>query len=448
MTRPRPDRSDRTSAHLWLAGLIVVCWAGLSSGRPLRALDDYEQAPIHYSTATPDNVVSRLQQRLDARELELDFHADDGYVRAVLTALDIPISSQTLVFSKTSLQRNKISPKRPRALYFNDDVYVGFCQQGDVVEISAVDPQLGTVFYTLDQTRAAHPQFTRQNDACLICHGSSMTHQVPGHMIRSVFPDSSGQPLFSSGTYRIDHRSPFEKRWGGWYVTGTHGDQGHLGNRVYAGQVDLQTVDRTTGANKTTLDGLVDLRRYPSTHSDLVALMVLEHQVEAHNLITQANFQTRMALHYQQALNRELNEAADHQWPSTRKRMESSCRDLVRYLLFCDEAALVAPVAGSSEFASEFAGRGPFDDRGRSLRQFDLERRLFRYPCSYLVYSSAMAGLPAPMLEQVTRSLATVLTSPPAEDEFRHLSADDRQAIREILQATWPAYATVDPPAP
>ena len=173
---------------------------------------EFEQEPIRYSQAKPDNRVSRLIDSVAAGEAKLKHEEHFGYLRSLLSALDVPTDSQMLVFSKTSLQRHRIAPRTPRALYFNDEVYIGFCQQGDVLEISAVDPQLGTVFYTLDQDPLLAPNFRRQTDNCLICHGSSQTKEIPGHVVRSVFSDASGLPILSSGTYRIDHTSPIEKR--------------------------------------------------------------------------------------------------------------------------------------------------------------------------------------------------------------------------------------------
>src|SRR5437660_3788546 len=171
-------RNTQRSAGRWLAGLVL----SLVLAAPVAATDDFEREPIHYSQARPDNVVSRLQQRIDAGLAKPVFDPSMGYARWLLKELDVPLSSQMLVFSKTSMQRNRISPKTPRALYFNDDVYVGYCQNGHVMEVSAVDPQLGAVFYTLDQDPDEKPHFVRQTDACLLCHGSSQTRGIPGHL--------------------------------------------------------------------------------------------------------------------------------------------------------------------------------------------------------------------------------------------------------------------------
>ncbi len=250
------------------------------------AADEFERPPIEYSKSTPDNSVSRLQARLDQGQATLPYAEKSGYLAALLAALEVPVESQTLVFSKTSLQRSRISPRKPRAIYFNDDVYVGFCQSGDVLEISVADPKLGAVFYTLDQHDKETPRLVRQTDNCLLCHSSSRTEGVPGHVVRSLFVDTSGQPIFSAGSYTVDHTTPLEQRWGGWYVTGKHGAQKHLGNLIIQGQDVPREVDNTQGQNVTDLAGRLNVDNYPAPHSDIVALMVLEHQTLVHNRIT------------------------------------------------------------------------------------------------------------------------------------------------------------------
>jgi hypothetical protein len=401
------------------------------------ATDDFERDPINYSQTDPVNIVSQLQQRLAAGDAKLEFEPHFGYLKSLLRELNVPASSQTLVFSKTSLQRQRISPRAPRSLYFNDDVYVGFCQDGEVLEISAADPNLGTVFYVVDQEEADPPRIMRQTDNCLLCHGSSQTLSVPGHLIRSVFPDAGGAPILSAGTYRIDQTSPLEKRWGGWYVTGRHGSQKHLGNLVIRGQQVKEPVDNSQGLNVTDLSSRINVDNLLTPHSDIVALMVLEHQAMAHNLLTQANFTARQALHYEQTLNRELGEPADHRWNSTTSRIKSAGEPLVKYFLFSGEAPLSEPIQGSSSFAEEFAARGKRDPLGRSLRDFDLQRRLFRYPCSYLVDSPSFHALPEEMRQYVWMRLADVLSGRDQSPAFAHLTAEDRTAIREILQATY-----------
>jgi hypothetical protein len=425
--------SDWRTARLLLAIALAHSAAlGTAGGQ------EFEQEPIRYSHSQPDNRVSRLFERVASGEKRLTHEDGAGYLRSLLAELEVPVSSQMLVFSKTSLQRHRISPRTPRALYFNDDVYIGFCQDGDVLEISAVDPQLGAVFYTLDQDAVERPAIRRQSDNCLICHGSSQTKEIPGHVVRSVFTDAGGLPVLSAGTYRIDHTSPLEKRWGGWYVTGTHGDQKHLGNLIVSGRSDPDTVDNAAGLNQTSLASRFDTSNYLSGHSDIVALMVLEHQADAHNYLTRASFLTRQATHYQDALNRELKEPADHQWDSTKSRIKNAGEPLVEYLLFSNEAQLTAPLRGASGFAEEFSQRGPRDRQGRSLRDFDLTTRLFKYPCSYLVYSPSFAALPPEVRDYILRRLWEVLSGQDHSQKFTHLTSADRAAVLAILLETMP----------
>ena len=100
------------------------------------------------------------------------------------------------------------------------------------------------------------------------------------------------------------------------------------------------------------------------------------------------------------------------------------------------ETELTDAVRGTSSFSQEFTARGPQDQQGRSLRQFDLKTRVFRYPCSYLIYSDCFDALPEPVLERVYQRLWDVLTGEDEAEKFAHLSAADRTAILEILRDT------------
>jgi hypothetical protein len=398
--------------------------------------EDFEREPIKYSQSTPENAVTRLQQKLKRGELRLEYRDDRGYLDSLLEALEVSPKSQALVYSKTSLQIARIRPRTPRAIYFNDDVYVGYCQMGDVMEVSVADPKLGTVFYTLEQTRTDQPEFVRQTDNCLICHASSRTDNVPGHLIRSLYVDAGGQPKFAAGSYMVDQTTEWEKRWGGWYVTGTHGEMPHLGNLIIRSREVPRPVDNSAGQNVTDLQELLRTDPYLTPHSDLVALTVLAHQVKGHNLITRANFTARDALHYQKTLNEELGEKPGHRWDSTTRRIRSASEELLEYLLFAGEARLTSPISGTSGFAEEFSRRGPFDDRGRSLHQLDLQTRLLKYPCSYLIYTESFQQLPEEVLSRLGSHMEEILSGQDESETWKHLSSNDRKAILQILLGT------------
>lgn len=433
----------------WLTGVLrhsTVCllswvfvmqaWHATLVQRSVRAGDDFEQAPINYGQSAGDNRVEDLIRRLAAGEHSLARDPQFGHLRSLLDALEVPPSSQMLVFSKTSFQRQRIAPETPRAIYFSDDTYVGYCQGGEVLELSAVDRQLGAIFYTVSQAADTPARIQRLDNECLLCHGSSQTQGVPGHLVRSVYSDDRGFPILSFGTHQIDHSSPLAERWGGWYVTGQHGTQTHLGNLLFQEKREPEQTDRTPGMNVTNLADRFDTSAYLAPHSDLVALMVLEHQTAAHNLLTRAAFSTRIALYQESEYKRELGETGTDLWEGTERRIQAVGEPLVRYLLFSGEAPLTAPLLGTSSFTQEFAARGPRDPQGRSLRDFDLQRRLFKYPCSYLIYSQNFADLPPTVRNYVERRLWEVLTGQDSRKEFVHLSPADRQAILEILRAT------------
>jgi hypothetical protein len=431
----------------FLLALGVCLLAFLSAGTGYAQLD-FEQAPICYNDVELRDPVAALQQRVDRGELKLAYSAEHGYLPAVLEALGISPASQMLVFSKTSFQLTKISPHRPRAIYFNDKCYVGWVQNGDVVEISSVDPQAGAMFYTLLQEETPTPRFVRDKGQCIACHASSRTQGVPGHLVRSVYASPSGQPHFGAGTFTTDQHSPFKERWGGWYVTGKHGAMRHMGNLLSRDRDNPEKLDREAGANVTDLSDRLNVAPYLQPTSDIVALMVLEHQTQMHNFLTLANYTARQAEHQDRIVSEALQRDSSYQSESTQRRIATASEKLLDYMLFVKEFPLECPVECSSQFTTQFVAMGPRDSQGRSLRDFDLERRLFKYPCSYLIYSPSFDELPPAIKGHVTRRLLEVLTEQDQSEKFAHLSPDDRRSILEILRETKPDLFAATQTAP
>lgn len=403
---------------------------------PAFAQFDIEREPVNYLTTPLTDPISKLQKRLNAEDVRLAFEDKSGYLASVLKSLNVSETSQMLVFSKTSFQRNRINPRTPRAIYFNDDVYIGWCVNGDVVEVTAVDPQLGGVFYSLDQEETDHPKFSRHTDTCTLCHASSVTQGVPGHLVRSVFPDSSGNPILSTTTYRTTAQSPLKHRWGGWYVSGTHGQQRHMGNMIAKSPREPEAFDPDAGANVTDLSKLVNVEPYLTPHSDIVAFLVFEHQAPAHNALTLANYQAKLALRDEEILRKMDKDSNPPRTESIQRRLDHSAELILKHFLFVEEAPLTDRVQGTSGFAEQFAARGPRDKRGRSLRDFNLQTRIFQYPCSYLIYSAAFDGLPAELKQITYRKLHDVLTGDDQSSTYQHLSKEDREAILSILLDT------------
>ncbi len=425
----------------------IVMATGAAPRAVTAQVEDYERAPIHYSQTAANDPIAQLIKRIERGEAALEWTGGLGYLPSLLRELNIPASSQGLVFSRTSLQRDKISPKKPRAIYFGDDAYVGFVQGGGMLELSGADPTLGAVFYTIDNVAAdagtaprPSPPIVRQTDNCLNCHGNGMTVEIPGLTIRSVFPDDRGNAILAGGTRVSTHESPLARRWGGWYLTGSTGSQPTMANTRYKpnkGLADPIALEGTGGI-LTDLSERIDTSKYLTPHSDPVALMVMEHQVEGHNRLTHAAQATLRALHDEKVINDALGEtrAAGTHSDSTMSRVRNACEPLVEYLLFSGEAKLTSPIVGTSEFAREFPTSGPRDSRGRSLRDLDCNTRLMRHPLSYLIYSPTFDGLPDLARRHVYQRLWEVLGGNETKKEFAHLSAVDRRVILEIVRET------------
>ena len=374
-----------TAAGAVALGAAVAAMGQLTERPLLRALT---HPAIEYASRPTTDAVAELKRRIGDGTVRLTFEEGTGYLRSVLDALHLPIESQMLVMSKTGVQGLHTGPENPRAIYFDDAVTVGYIRGAPLLEFAVHDPEQGVVFYTIDQKPQARAEIDRPS-SCLRCHIAYNTLHVPGMIVRSVSIAPDGLPLGPFGAYDADDRTPFAKRWGGWYVTGAQGSMHHLGNAI---------------AGKTGPPAF-DAHGYLSASSDIAALMVFEHQSHMTNLITRIGWESRMG-----ALQ-----------PDT-------VRELVDYLLFVDEQPLTDAVKGTSGFQAKFEAQGPFDGRGRSLRQLDLEHRLLRYPCSYMIYSAAFRALPVDVRQAIYARMR------------ERLSGEDGRAVTEILRETIPDF--------
>ena len=396
-------------ALAWAASVVLV------SAQKIHPSFIRNHPAIGYATRPPSDPIAHLNDRLQRGEISFEKQGPSGYLTSVLSALNVPLDSQILVFSKTSFQAPRINPTNPRAIFFNDTVSVGWVRGGPVLEFVAQDPKQGSIFYTLSQSEAGVPRFER-NDTCVMCHASDATQNVPGLFVGSVFPSVDGTTMYGPA-YTTDHRSPFELRWGGWFVTGTHQATRHMGNAIATDPSDLGAMVKPETVHVTNLDGRFDMTGYLSPYSDIVALLVLEHQAQMLNLITRVGWEARVGA-------------------EAERTFKSRVEDLVDYLLFVDESPLPGPIIGPTTFAQRFSESGPRDTKGRSLRELDLTKRLLKYPCSYLIYSEPFDGLSAEAKSAVYQRLWDVLNGQVTDDRYRSLSAADRTAILEILRDT------------
>ena len=406
--------------------IVVSAWAPVDAQRSGTFRGSSDDPAIRYSTTTTlNNAVVDVNKQLQAGGLQFTFDERSGFLRSALEALRIPVDSQLLVFSRTSLQGKRIGEENPRALFFNDRVALGWVRGGDLLEVAAHDETAGVVFYTLEQRAdaASPPQFKRAFE-CLGCHLTGNTLGVPGLL---MFSTTRPEPAQFSGIPRhIDHADPFRQRFGGWFVTGSTGSAEHMGNQAAA-------LDARASRELTSVEGLFDSGGYRALSSDIVAHLILTHQAGMTNLLTRAGWEARAvdpALHPQLTPDPGMEERIA-------LMMNGVASEFVDYLFFVDEAKLTNPIRGASGFAERFSGSGPRDQKGRSLYQLDLSSRLMKYPCSYLIYSPAFDALPPLAKDPIYRRMWEVLSGQEQDPRYQSaLSRADRQAIVEILRDT------------
>ena len=352
-------------------------------------------------TSVSNNVVEALEAKLEKGEIKFTYAPDGhGYLKSVLEALKVSPDSQVLPFTKSSLQFDRIGPDTPRAVYFSDDVAVGAVHPGGLIEILANDRRGGVAFYTIDNSTSGKPHLQEESARCVVCHGM-VNNVTPGWIVANITAAADGMPQIPNPAHPFDFTDqtrPFEDRWGGWYVTGKSENMRHLGN-VTASDPG-KPFDLPEGHTLASLSGRFDPAHTLKPSSDIVALLTLEHQT---------GFIDRLY-----ALNMHYSDAA--------------LDDLVAYMTFANEVALPGAVTGDSGFAADFAKRGPTDSKGRSLRAFDLKTRLFRYPLSYMVYSTAFDTLKPDIRDKLYRRL---------HDALKAKGADGAEAIA-ILAETKP----------
>jgi len=427
--------SWRTLLALALGSFVVAgMWASVDAQRAGSFMGSSEDPAIAYTTASLNNAVVDVNKRLQDGAVKFTFDPRSGFLRSALEALQLPVDSQLLVFSRTSLQGKRIGEQNPRALFFNDRVALGWVRGGDLLEVAAHDQKAGVVFYTLEQqapdATAGPPQFKRAF-VCLGCHVTGNTLGVPGLL---MFSTTRAEPTQFSGLPRhIDQNDPLRQRFGGWFVTGSTGSTQQMGNQAAA-------LDARPTRELASVEGLFDADGYPALTSDVVAHLVLTHQAGMTNLLTRAAWEARAAdptLHPPFA-------ATPEQEASIAAVMNGIASEVVDYLLFVDEAKLTDRVRGASGFAERFSKSSPRDQKGRSLYELDLSQRLMKYPCSYLIYSPAFDALPPRAKDPIYKRLWAVLSGQEQDPRYRAaLSLADRRAIVEILRDTkkdLPAY--------
>ncbi len=389
----------------------------------------WDLPPINYADTAAANSISQMAAGLASGEIEIEGKGSLARLKFVLEQLDVPVESQVLVFSKTSLQNGLIHPKNPRCLFFSKNAYVGYVPGGSI-EAIIQDPVLEPVFYLIEPGGENDLKVERDSNNCLSCHATGRTEGVPGLLVRSVFPDSEGHALLHLGTSDVSHETPLDLRWGGWYVTG-NSSLPHLGNRVFTEEGDLNA--RASKLEK--LDGYIDVSKYPLATSDIVSLMVLEHQCKMHTLLNAATLNYRRALHFMET----VLPGSDPDSGSAGRVADSWADKIVECMFFENEADLGEGIEGDAGFQKAFGAQFPKTAEGDSLAELRLYGRVFKNRCSYMVYSDAFRGLPVAVKTKVFKRMGVVLDG--SDPEIDWIGGSERKRISEILGETlegWP----------
>lgn len=411
--------------HLWLSLLgFLACLQPLGATEldPL----DFTAPPHRYHERIPNDPFTRLKGRLESGEVPLDRSSELGFLRSLLRVLGIPESSQLLVFSTTSLQLGLISPSNPRALYFNEDTYVGWVPGGRI-EIVSIDPELGAIFYIFDIPRDSAPIRAERSGRCMNCHAGEDAGFVPGLVVKSVLPGPSGGSLDSFRLVPAGHAVPFETRFGGWHLTGANGFSNHWGNLT--GRLQEGTLVRIPNP----LGDRFRLDRYPVPTSDFVAHCVHEHQIGYFNRAIAAGYRVRTYLQTDGSLLK----------PAHQREVDANAEELVRYLLLADEAPFPSAAIRndtSSGYRRDFAQQHRVASGAASLKDLDLTTHLFRHHCSYLIHSAQFQSLPALLRDAVIERIRGALRETDPDSKMAPIDDEERRFLRTFLSHTVPGF--------
>jgi hypothetical protein len=410
---PLPD--SRMLGQMKRIALLVFAsgWCGALAEEIIPSVDF--EAPEHgYYDTQPRDPFSKLASSIAKGQLAIDTSSETRYLGDLLKVLNVPASSQALVYSATSLQLSYISIEHPRAMYFNEDVYVGHVRGGRI-EVISMDPELGAIFSIFDVPRKpGQPVTVERSERCMNCHANGSTGRVPGVVLKSVMPGPNNGSLDSYRRDQIGHQVPLADRFGGWHVTGAEGFSDHRGN-LLGRYVDGKIVTSPALPGQ-----YADLSVYLRPSSDILPLLVLDHQAAFTNKLTELVYRWRGAR--VRGAEAGLQEKID---------------EFVRYTLFADEVPLPkGGFPGDPDYRRDFAAAGRTDSQGRSWREFDLKTRMFRYRCSYMLDTALFRGIPVPLQERIFGRMRQALDPAKPDPRYAYLPVAEKTAIVEILRGT------------
>lgn len=407
------------SRSLMLLSILMTSAAVAAETKEPRVID-FRSAPHSYLDAQPKDRFAELLARAQKGDVKIDTSSDKAFLSSVLGALNIPVSSQIMVFSASSLQSEIINPRNPRALYFNEDTYVGWVP-GGLIEIIAADPQMGPMFYVFNRLRPGGPvPDVQRSQKCMNCHAGNATRRLPGLIAESLLVSRAGSSL---ETYRRDvqgHQIPLEDRFGGWHLTGEH----HLPST----RANMMGVPSGGKTEKVPVPPgqFSDLSLHLLPTSDILPHLIHEHQIGFENRLVYAIYTLRQLKHEGKGM---LDAAA-------KAEIEERAQELARYIMFADEAKFPAQgMIGDAAYTQDFLRDRKATKAGLSLKDLDMKTHIFKHRCSFMLYTDTWREAPKELKERVYYHMAGYLREQP-DAQHAHLAPGERRAIRDILKET------------
>ncbi|HEX2749278.1 MAG TPA: hypothetical protein VHM91_14820 [Verrucomicrobiales bacterium] len=380
----------------------------------------FEKAPHDYWKRPLSDPFTVWLGKVSKGEAQMPAGDEITVMRGLLKEFSVPVSSQMIVYSATSRQAI-ISPYRPRALYFTDELYIGYVPGGRI-EVASIDPQAGPVFHIFDFPRSERATVRADRSTrCMECHAGFDNHEIPKLVIDSVIVNRQGGALETWRTEKSGHDVPLSERFGGWHLTGAASLGVNHGNTLgQMNQGKLTVLDNPPGR-------LFSLDRYPLPTSDILPQLMHDHQAGFINLLTEAIYKVR-----------ELT-TPEHGalTPADEKELDRHAADITAYMLFQKEAKLPpSGITGDPGFIRDFRENRKAIAGDHSLKEFDLKTRLMRYRCTYMIYTNYWANLPALVKDRCWQRLKVLLGPDGTSGTAPWLPSVERAAIRKILGGT------------
>ena len=360
----------------------------------------------------PTDDCTRLIERVASKQVKLDNTNLRSLTQSVLKELGIPLSSQLLVFSGSASQGTKVNPRNPRALYFNDECYVGIVP-GGLLEMIGVDANAGSQLYTFKNVGRNTPPTATGDDTCLRCHGGLISGYAPGFFIRFTFPEMNGK-MTSARNITPGHQRPLDERFGGWFVTSSNGQ-----SFPAAGQIMQNGL-----AVHTQIGEHYDPAIHLAGSSDILAHLLHEHQIGFHNRLIKVLISAR-----------DNGQVEGERIVTSH---EEDIDELVRYMLFQNEAKLPKQgIVGDAQYVEDFRRNRRPSRTGASLKDLELTTRLLKFRCSYMIYTRPWREMPFEIKAELLTRLHRALQN--TNDALsQHLPEFERLQILHILRDTVP----------